>query len=75
MCVCVCVVFFAYYTLTVIDVVGVQHVQKLKPITELFKRKVVILLGGLLIYKYVLGAQKNHLIETVLLSTHSICFG
>ena len=67
--------FFAYYTLTVIDVVGVQHVQKLKPITELFKRKVVILLGGLLIYKYVLGAQKNRLIETVLLSTHSICFG
>ena len=24
---------------------------------------------------YVLGAQKNHLIETVLLSTHNICFG
>ena len=24
---------------------------------------------------YALGAQKNHLIETVLLSTHSICFG
>ena len=23
---------------------------------------------------YVLGAQKNHLIETVLLSTHNICF-
>ena len=23
----------------------------------------------------VLGAQKNHLIETVLLSTHNICFG
>ena len=22
-----------------------------------------------------LGAQKNHLIETVLLSTHNICFG
>ena len=25
--------------------------------------------------KYVLGAQKNRLIETVLLSTHNICFG
>ena len=24
---------------------------------------------------YVLGAQKNPLIETVLLSTHNICFG
>ena len=24
---------------------------------------------------YVLGAQKNCLIETVLLSTHNICFG
>ena len=24
---------------------------------------------------YVVGAQKNHLIETVLLSTHNICFG
>ena len=24
---------------------------------------------------YVLGAQKNHLFETVLLSTHHICFG
>ena len=24
---------------------------------------------------YVIGAQKNHLNETVLLSTHNICFG
>ena len=24
---------------------------------------------------YVLGAQKNRLIQTVLLSTHNICFG
>ena len=24
---------------------------------------------------YVLGAQKNRLIETILLSTHNICFG
>ena len=27
------------------------------------------------IYTCVLGAQKNRLIETVLLSTHNICFG
>ena len=27
------------------------------------------------VLKYVLGAQKNRLIETVLLSTHNICFG
>ena len=28
-----------------------------------------------LVLTYVLGAQKNRLIETVLLSTHNICFG
>ena len=27
------------------------------------------------LFKYVLGARKNHLIETVLLSTHNIYFG
>ena len=27
------------------------------------------------IFTYILGAQKNHLIDTVLLSTHNICFG
>ena len=27
------------------------------------------------IEKFVFGAQKNRLIETVLLSTHNICFG
>ena len=27
------------------------------------------------VYTCVLGAQKNRLIETVLLSTHNICFG
>ena len=30
---------------------------------------------SLVLLAYVLGAQKNHLIETVLLSTHDICFG
>ena len=29
----------------------------------------------LLILTCVFGAQKNYLIETVLLSTHNICFG
>ena len=29
----------------------------------------------LLVKTCVLGAQKNRLIETVLLSTHNICFG
>ena len=28
-----------------------------------------------LLLAYILGAQKNRLIETVLLSTHNICFG
>ena len=28
-----------------------------------------------LVLAYVLGAQKNDLIETVLLSAHNICFG
>ena len=38
------------------------------------QRKVVnIFLQSVL--TYVLGAQKNRLIETVLLSTHNICFG
>ena len=34
--------------------------------------------GKVLIFSYpsdFLGDQKNHLIETVLLSTHNICFG
>ena len=30
---------------------------------------------SLVLLAYVLGAQKNRLIETVLLSTHNICFG
>ena len=34
------------------------------------KRKMVIS-----VKQSVLGAQKNHLIETVLLSTHRICYG
>ena len=29
----------------------------------------------LTVFTYVLGAQKNCLIERVLLSTHNICFG
>ena len=37
-----------------------------------FQRKIVIFLP--IILAYVLGAQKNRLVETVLLSTHNVCF-
>ena len=30
---------------------------------------------GLLVLTYILSAQKNRIIETVLLSTHNTCFG
>ena len=38
-----------------------------------FQRKIVII-SLPIILAYVLGAHKNRLIETVLLSTHNICF-
>ena len=38
------------------------------------QRKIVIIFLPI-IFLYVLCAQKNHLIETVLLSTHNIYFG
>ena len=41
---------------------------------KIFERKIVNKLL-LLILLYVLSAQKNRLIVTVLLSTHNICFG
>ena len=37
--------------------------------------KTYLSLGLLSPLTYVFGAQKNRLIETVLLSTHNICFG
>ena len=46
-----------------------------------FKKRNVFLSVKLLIYSnnsvlaYVLGAQKNRLVETALLSTRNICFG
>ena len=36
---------------------------------------IMLISSYLLVLTNVLGAQKNHLIETVLLSTHNICFG
>ena len=42
-------------------------------INKKFQHKIVNIFSQLL--AYVLGAQKNRLIETVLLSTHNICFG
>ena len=35
----------------------------------------MLLFSYLLILTFLMGAKKNHLIETVLLSTHNICFG
>ena len=43
-------------------------------INKKFQREVVFF-SYPSILTYVLGAQKNRLIETVLLSTHNICFG
>ena len=40
-----------------------------------FQRKIVNIFLPIIFFAYVLGAQKNRLIETVLLSTHNICFG
>ena len=42
--------------------------------TKLFSAKLKIFTYPSIL-TYVLGAQKNRLIETVLLSTHNICFG
>ena len=39
-----------------------------------FLHKIVIIFLPLNL-RFLLGAQKSHLIETVLLSTHNICFG
>ena len=39
-----------------------------------FQRKIVNIFLPIIL-ACVLGAQKNRLIETVLLSTHNICFG
>ena len=43
-------------------------------INKKFQRKIVIIFLASVL-AYVSGAQKNRLIETVLLSTHNICFG
>ena len=46
--------------------------------TGLDKKKISVKLKTFsypLLLAYVAGAQKNSLIETVLLSTHNICFG
>ena len=43
-------------------------------LSKYFQRKIAIFSYPSCL-AYVLGAQKNRLIETVLLSTHNICFG
>ena len=52
-----------------ISFIGLDKVSNKK-----FERKIVNILLSIS-FTYVLGAQKNRLIETVLLRTHSICFG
>ena len=44
---------------------------------KIYKKNIVNLkiLSYPSVVTFVLGAQKNHLTETVLLSTHNICFG
>ena len=44
------------------------------PDKEIYERKIVIIFLSIIL-KSVSGAQKNHLIELVLLSTHNIWFG
>ena len=41
---------------------------------QIFSTEIVIIFLPILL-RYVLGTQENPLIETVLLSTHNICFG
>ena len=57
---------------------NVQHLQQRIKYTGLdkqnFQRKIVNIFLPISL-TYVLGAQKNHLSEAVLLSTHNICFG
>ena len=43
-------------------------------INKLSERKIIIILLSICL-NMCFGAQKNRLIETVLLSTHNICFG
>ena len=42
---------------------------------KLFIRRKIEIIHYLSIKTCILGAQKNRLIETVLLSTHNLCFG
>ena len=58
---------------------GQEHTNALQvtiglDINSIFSVKLLIF-SYLSVLTYVFGAQKNRLIETVLLSTHNICFG
>ena len=52
------------------DIFVIRHI-----ITKIYIRIQFYCRTNFLNTLYVLGAQKNHLIETVLLNTHNICFG
>ena len=57
------------YPILYMQYAHIGHLDKKK-----FKRKIVNIFFPSVL-TYVFGAQKNHLIETVLLSTNNICFG
>ena len=46
----------------------------IEPDKQIFQRKIVNIFYPAIL-TYILGAHKNRLTETVLLSTHIICFG
>ena len=50
------------------------HKTDIDPDEDIYERKTVIISLPINL-NMCLGAQKNRLIETVLLSTHNICFG
>ena len=49
-------------------------IRALGQLSKIFKRKIVIIFLPISL-NICFGCSKNRLIETVLLSTHSICFG
>ena len=49
--------------------------QPLVQINTILSIKLCCFFSYLSVLTFVLGAQKNHLIETVILSTHNICLG
>ena len=57
-----------------IKVLHAEYFFIIEPVKQFFSVK-LWLISNPSVYTHVLGAQKNRLIETVLLSTQNICFG